>query len=111
MEPFVVKVCKAAGDEPQSTGRNRARRLFYQQLDVFGGANLLLHWKVDEGELHLGLSKPKGWWKFKSSPKLEWSLAVSYDPLAGLSFNAVDDNDSQLILDNDEIFGVEETPE
>ncbi|MCU1486035.1 MAG: hypothetical protein JWN67_2781 [Actinomycetia bacterium] len=104
MEPFVVKLCKAAGDAPQSTGRNPARRRFYQQMDMFGGANLLLHWKVEDGELRLGLSKPKGWWKFKASPKLEWSTDVTFDPLAGLRFTPVAETDERLILDED-IFG------
>jgi hypothetical protein len=109
MDPFTVKVCKASGDAPQSTGRNRARRRFYQQLDLFGGANLLLHWKVVEGELRLGLSKPKGWWKYMASPKLEWSTDVHYDPLDGLQFTPVEQTDDRIILDD--LLGEEETGE
>jgi hypothetical protein len=103
MDGFRVKVCKAVGDGPQSPGRNRARRHFFQQfnLSIFGGpepANLLLYWRVLDGDLDLGLCKPRGLWKFKGDPKLEWQVPVHYDPLAGLTFETADDNDLQVRL-------------
>ena len=95
--PFTVKVCKAMGDGPQSPGRNRVRRQFFQQfsLSLFGGehsANLLLFWRVIGNDLQLGLCKPKGLWKFRGQPKLEWQCPITYDPLAGLTFQMGDED-------------------
>lgn len=112
-EPFTVKVCKAVGDGPQSPGRNRARRQFFQQfnLSLFGGsdaANLILYWRVRAGDLELGLCKPRGVWRFKGHPKLEWQKLVIIDPLAGLTFPVADEDVDVFRLDDTEL-GEEET--
>jgi hypothetical protein len=97
--PFKFRVCKAAGDGPQSPGHSHARRQFFQQLGMFslfsGGhaANLLLYWRIRKNDLDLGLCKPKGLWRFKGVPKLEWQQPVAFDPLAGLSFPTLQDDD------------------
>lgn len=111
MEPFTVKVCKAMGDGPQSPGRNRARREFFQQfnLSLFGGAhaaNLILYWRVRKGDLELGLCKPKGLWRFKGQPKLEWQMLITLDPLAGLKFHGSEENDEEFRLDEGEEGGL-----
>ncbi len=108
MDPFRVKVCKAVGDAPQSPGRNRARKQFFQQLGLslfaaHAGANLILYWRVTNGELELGLCKPKGLWRFKDQPKLEWRRPVHVDPLAGLTFPSADEDVEVFRLDETEI--------
>ncbi len=106
MEPFRVKVCKALDDKsPQNPGRNEARKRFYQQLDIFGGANLILHWRVRDDDLNLGLCKPRGWWKFKSSARLDWNFDVSVDPIAGLKFEPVPVDEGGLLLDAPDVGG------
>lgn len=113
MDGFRIKVGKAAGDGPQNPGRNRARTYFYQQLGLFtsllGGdrANLILYWRVRNGELELGLCKPKGHWNFKSQPKLEWRQPVFYDPLAGLSFPTAEEGGETFSFDEAELGGEE----
>lgn len=107
-EPFCVRVYKAAGDDPQNPGHSRARRHFFQQLGMLNlfstqePQNLILMWRVREGDLELGLCKPKGVWRFKGVPKLEWQQMVTFDPLAGLSFPTADDEDVQVALRLDE---------
>ena len=67
-------------------------------FQVDGGANLILYWRVRGGSLELGLCKPRGLWRFRGTPKLEWQLPVTFDPLAGLKFVAADDEDLQVPL-------------
>lgn len=101
--PFTIRSCKAIGGGPQHPGRNFARREFFQQLgfSLFGGVvaqNLILYWRVNNGgDLELGLCKPKGLWRFKDQPRLEWRLPIAYEPLAGLSFPTTDDEDLQIL--------------
>lgn len=109
--PYTVRVCKAVPGGPQSPGRNFARRQFFQQLSLpsFYGrvapANLILYWRVREGALELGLCKPKGVWRFRGQPRLEWRCPVQYDPLAGLSFPVTpeDDLDVGFRFDEDDL--------
>ncbi len=113
---FRIKVGKAAGDGPQSPGRNRARTNFVQQLGLLqtlftvDRANLILYWRILKGELDLGLCKPKGLWNFRSQPKLEWRQPVRFDPLAGLRFPTADDTEEMFGFDRD-AFGDEEASE
>jgi len=108
-EPYRVLVCKAAGDDPQSPGRNRSRKEFFQQLSMtlFGGprtANLVLWWRVRKGALELALCKPKGLWRFRESAKLEWQVPIEYDPLAGLTFRTPPDEELTVRLEREEGF-------
>lgn len=99
---FRVKVCKAIRDDPQSPGRNRSRKQFFQQmnLSLFGGgaSNLFLVWQVLDDELNLALCKPRALWKFNTPAILEWRVPVHYDPLAGLTFDAGSDEDVDVSL-------------
>lgn len=107
LEPFRVRVCKAVGDGPQNPGPNRSRREFFQQLglSLFGGqagANLILYWRVRGDDLDLGLCKPKGLWRFKGQPRLEWRRPVHFDPLEGLTFPSADEDVDVFRLDETE---------
>lgn len=91
MSSVRVRVCKAIDQGPQSPGRSHRKREFFQQLGLalWGGdsaLNLILYWRVGTEGLQLGLCKPRGIWKFRAQPKLEWDLPITYDPLAGLTF-------------------------
>lgn len=116
MDGFRVKVGKAAGGGPQSPGRNRARRNFVQQLGLLQTlfaaerVNLILYWRILGGELDLGLCKPKGLWNFRSQPKLEWRQPIQFDPLAGLSFPTIEDDDETFGFEKGAFAG-EETGE
>jgi hypothetical protein len=105
-DPFRIRVCKAVGDSPQNPGRNRSRKEFFQQLgfSLFAqtGANLILYWRVRSDELDLGLCKPKGLWRFRGQPKLEWRCPVHFDPLAGLTFPTADEDVDVFRLDEAE---------
>jgi hypothetical protein len=109
--PFRVRVCKAIDGGPQSPGRSHAARDFFQQLRLgiplhsSKTTNLILYWRVRRGDLDLGLCKPKGLWRFKGQPKLEWRRPVQYDPLAGLSFPGGNGDIDELRFDDDEFGG------
>lgn len=112
-EPFKFKVCKAIGDGPQAPGRNKARRQFFQQLNLSlfsgaSGANLILYWRVMNGDLDLGLCKPKGLWPFKGQPQLEWQQPINLDPLEGLVFPSMDDEDVAVFRLDESDLGQEE---
>ena len=109
---WTVMVCKAIDNNPQSPGRNTARRRFYQQLSLFSGGaggNLILFWRVRDDELELGLCRPRGLWRFKGTPKLAWRVPIVFDPIQGLRFEGpADGEDDDLFrFDRDDETGEE----
>jgi hypothetical protein len=117
LAPFEVRVLKAYGAGPPNPGKSHARREFYQQFafslfSTLDSANLILYWMVrPKNQLLLGLCKPKGVWRFKGQPKLEWRRPLKYDPLEGLSFPPNQDDGIDVFRIDREELGKEESGE
>jgi hypothetical protein len=89
--PLVMRTMKAQDGGPPSPGHSRNRNAYWTQQGSLGldwagikepefGANLILDWATDaDRTLQLCLSKPIGIWKYRSQPKLAWSLPVEFD--------------------------------
>lgn len=95
-----VRICKAIADGPQSPGRSKARREFFQQMTLNVGAlqrlNLLLYWLVNsDGQLQMVLCKPKGLWRFLGTPKVEWRQPITYTA-SSITFTPADDDDLNI---------------
>jgi hypothetical protein len=101
-DPFVARVLKSQDGCPPAPGGSRSRQKYWQQAsgphqtDIpfswlaepdsddwlvmpSDGANLIIDWDSDRGrQLLLGLSKPKGVWRYRGQPDLEWRRIVEF---------------------------------
>ena len=116
--PLVVRVLKTQGSTTPHPGRNHARMKYWSQIPsqirlplIFGGKpmpqtpNLIVDWTVGpDKEILLALAKPRGVWKYRGNPRLEWRRAVIFGAADEPKF-VPSDEDVDVDYDRDELKG------
>lgn len=119
MQAHTFRPFKSINAGPPAPGHSSTKRDYYSQYrqaafelpEVMSaeGANLIVDWTV-RADRHplLALSKPKGFWKYRGTPKLEWRVIVHFGGDDGgqtLRFAPSDEDDSgfDFTIDRSEV--------